>query len=429
MGKEVTFCAGTVVLIVSIGLIIGSFGYVAELQHCLKYHTISRVIKGIEEEKGTHFIGVAQAFMCFPSQRLTLEFAPEPSDPDADVKDNDEYENGDMPNLGYLKSRTSEGLDLKMDVLVEYKLREDEDSLTGLFHLVGTNFTWWYKDVVTASLMNTASQFQASAFLSKDREKIAVAMLAGLKARSADLVTQVSDTQSEFFMTPLSVQLRHVDLPSSYEGKIKTIEGIKLDKRLQDEVVKLDVAGVDKTITQEQIEWHQTRSTQEIAKHAEVKVAALQRNVSLTEAETGVMVKTMTADREREVMVVNAGKDFAIAELVQTEKTTKQTTEQQVAVKKLDQEIIEATAQKEKTLKRAAELAYEIEAEATAAAAAMQQVKAAELAEYGKLNSEGGMGKADVLQHVWMSTLKKLNKAKMFLDYRKVPMFLEAAAK
>ena len=56
-------------------------------------------------------------------------------------------------------------------------------------------------------------------------------------------------------------------------------------------------------------------------------------------------------------------------------------------------------------------------------------MKEAELSEYLKLRNEGNMGSDDVLKHVWLSTLKKLNKAKMFLDYRKVPLFLEATAK
>ena len=464
MGGEAGACVGVCLLIVVIGLIIGSFGYVGELQLCLKYHTISRVVEKLEVEKGTYFIGVAQAYQCFPSQRLTLEFAPKPTGEDVEEKDNDEYENGEMPNLGYLKSRTSEGLDLKMDVLVEYQLRPEESSLMGLFNLTGTNFTWWYKDVVTASLMNTASQFRANMFLSKDRQTIADQMLEGIKVRHKQLVPHVSATETEFFITPLSVQLRHVDLPGSYEKSIETIERIKLDKKLLDEKpveilrntfsdrtrcsaqlrpgssfplsalrfldrVKLDVAGVEKTIAEDKISWDQDRSTQQIEKRAEVNVAVLQRNVSITQADTGVIIETMTAERERKVMVVNSNRDFALATLVQEEEKTKQTTEHEVAKKKLDQEIVEANAQAEKTLKKAEELAYEIEQEAAAAADAMARVKAAELEEYVKLKTQGKMLNENVLQHVWMSTLKKLNKAKMFLDYRKVPLFLEAAAK
>ena len=45
MPNDVAVCAGIVVLITSIVLFICSFGYVGELQYCLKYHTISRVVR------------------------------------------------------------------------------------------------------------------------------------------------------------------------------------------------------------------------------------------------------------------------------------------------------------------------------------------------------------------------------------------------
>ena len=162
-------CMAVSALIIVVGLIAGSFGYVGELQYCLKYHSITRVVEKWEQEKGTHFVGIAQNYKCFPSQRLTLEFSPVATvDADGDAIDppaQDEYDVGEMPKLGLLRSRTSEGMDLGMDLLVEYKVVKDEQALRGMFDLVGTNFTWWWRDIVKASLMNTASLFRAEMFL------------------------------------------------------------------------------------------------------------------------------------------------------------------------------------------------------------------------------------------------------------------------
>ena len=61
--------------------------------------------------------------------------------------------------------------------------------------------------------------------------QIATKMLEGLRNRTKG-----------YYMTPLDVQLRHVDLPDSYEGMIRRIESIKLDQRKAMEERSLDLA-------------------------------------------------------------------------------------------------------------------------------------------------------------------------------------------
>ena len=438
-------CCGVSLLIIFVGLIAGSFGYVAELQYCLKYHSITRNLEKLETEKGTHFIGIAQNYKCFPSQRLALEFSPpnyNEDDPDADEElDMDEYENGEMPKLGLLHSRTSEGLDIGMDILVEYELRPEENSLMALFDLVGTNFTFWYKDIVTASLMNTASLFEAQKFLGVTRTAIQERMLENLQARQRDITARIGalglhfgeldekaiTMPTQFFMKVLDIQLRHVDLPNDYEALIAAIEAVKLDKRMAHK--ESELAKKVEAEEREKQMWaiEKDRVEKIIAEQAKVEGAAVARDGSLLAADTEAKINVKKAERERVLMEIDTAMDLAVMQGARIEQETKKETEKVEAEKQFARERIDADAAAQKTVTEAEARLYAAQKAADAEASATKAVKTAELGEYKMYRDETSnkMNVTSYLQHAWQSALQKLNNAKMYLDYEKVPLFVD----
>mmetsp|Transcript_149594 Transcript_149594/g.363353 ORF Transcript_149594/g.363353 Transcript_149594/m.363353 type:complete len:142 (-) Transcript_149594:48-473(-) len=64
--------------------------------------------------------------------------------------------------------------------------------------------------------------------------------------------------------------------------------------------------------------------------------------------------------------------------------------------------------------------------QAEADAAGLKELKAAEQQRFQDLKDSASMSSEDMLRYVWLDNLKSLDGTKMFIDYKKVPMFLES---
>ena len=69
--------------------------------------------------------------------------------------------------------------------------------------------------------------------------------------------------------------------------------------------------------------------------------------------------------------------------------------------------------------------AYAIEQGAIAEAYKITQLKGAQLQQFTDLTAAINMTQAELLQYVYMNVLKESKHSEMFLDYKKVPLFLE----
>ena len=69
--------------------------------------------------------------------------------------------------------------------------------------------------------------------------------------------------------------------------------------------------------------------------------------------------------------------------------------------------------------------AYAIEQQAFAEAYQIKQMKGAQLQQFADLTAAINMSQAELLQYVYMNVLKESKQSEMFLDYKKVPLFLE----
>ena len=69
--------------------------------------------------------------------------------------------------------------------------------------------------------------------------------------------------------------------------------------------------------------------------------------------------------------------------------------------------------------------AYTIEQGAIAEAYKIKQLKGAQLQQFTDLTAAINMSQAELLQYVYMNVLKDSKQSEMYLDYKKVPLFLE----
>ena len=114
-----------------------------------------------------------------------------------------------------LKARTTEGLSLEMDVMLEYSLQKE--NVRALYDLVAKDFSIFYQPWLDPPKECCS---EVCAISDASRRNI-----------SLDMKKSFEEAFQPHYADVISVQLFHVDLPDQYEKWIKTIESLKLESR------------------------------------------------------------------------------------------------------------------------------------------------------------------------------------------------------
>jgi len=396
------FC---VVLITSIILLACSFGSVDETDVCLSYNTITRVVDEVPvEEPGTYFTGVDHGFLCFPKLVQTIEFAGTAGAAAVD---------GSGANGPALHTRTMEGLDIELDMSIEYRLIPGE--LKMLFDKVNMEYLPFYEQLAASSLRNTVSKNPAENFLNNQRTNVSTQMRFDLNERL-----------QPFHATVITVNMRSVNLPDEFELAIQAVESVRLEQRQAETERGLELEREALEREKAVIDLEAEGRRMEIDAEAAVTRAQLEREGLLTAAQTEADKALIQADKERQTILIAADNDRLTALTQRVGILQNRQNEQDEAI---------INFETEKNLAVAAARVAEITANATANArvrqaeadaAGLKELKAAEQQRFQDLKDSASMSSEDMLRYVWLDNLKSLDGTKMFIDYKKVPMFLES---
>lgn len=391
--KVVSACGIVLGLIIGVILLAVSFHSIDEDQICLRYSTWDRTVNPNPYlEAGNEFVGVTGSFLCYKKGLQHLEFS-----------------KGDS-----LQSRTREGLDITLEVVVEYKLQPSR--LYDLFQLVGTDAKPTLTRIARSTLRNAAGHYDALVYFSPSLANVSEYMTSLLKV-----------TFAERFTDAVAVQIMSVNLPARFDAAVRSVTSARLDREKAKQEREVTIANMIRDNRVREIEKLAKRETiylEEINRGVE---ATLRREARITEAETTRDLALLAASTARNSSIVNIEADLEKV-LVQREGLlTKARARKQQSIVKFESEIYEARAQASireqeclataDAVKVAAEANVTIELQkAKALAAGLQDVKS-------KAADAGG-----ILKYHYLNALRARPKLEVNLDYAKVPFFLEGAA-
>lgn len=219
------FLAGTGVSGVQLGLgaaavlglavILGAVFGIANVEiteYGLNYSLLTRKVEPRTYTSGRYWIGPANYFVKFPSTVRTIQFSDSKMQSDLAVSER---------NDALLRSRTSDGLDVSIELSFQYQIQAEK--VFDLYLSLGPMpyFHNTYVRIAIDRLTEVATTFTATQFFT-DRTQIGKDMEAQLKA----------DFEERLFATIFSFQLRAVGLPQEFETAIQQTEVKKQDVKL-----------------------------------------------------------------------------------------------------------------------------------------------------------------------------------------------------
>jgi len=176
-----------------------SFSSLEFNEYGLDYSTITKSADPQPYSGGIHFLGVGHHFIIYPKTVLTLEFSEEKG-----------------ANGPPISSRTSDGLEVTLEISFQYKLIYE--NLYPLYMTFGDDYQRFFLNLAVDILTDAATNYTAYDFF-MDRSKIGGAMQAALNQAYVNKCSSTID----FF------QLRAVDLPDKFEDSIQQSEVKKQD--------------------------------------------------------------------------------------------------------------------------------------------------------------------------------------------------------
>lgn len=194
--KSLGCCCCSILLLVTIFC---SFGSLEINQLGLNYSLISSTVEKNGYSAGLYPLGPFHSFIKFPSTVQTIQFS------------NDRDSSGPP-----LRSRTSDGLELTLEISFQYQL--NTSVLSDLYHKFGTEYEKVYVNMAMDLVTSMATRYSATSFFS-DRPTIARNM--------EDALKEHFDTAA-FAEVPF-FQLRAVSLPQKFEDAIQVTEVQKQD--------------------------------------------------------------------------------------------------------------------------------------------------------------------------------------------------------
>ena len=297
-------------------------------------------------------------------------------------------------------------------------LQKENDSLQkenvrALYDLVAKDFSAFYQLLAGSTLRNVAAKYKASQFLDASRRNI-----------SLDMKNSLQKAFEPYYADVISVQLFHVDLPDQYEKWIKTIESLKLESRRAQAYRVVAEQTENNKYTKAKIDLQTDRDKAIIDSNASVSHASLKTPERKTLGETKAMTNVKNAYRRRNSTLVQLEGNLHVVVSERVFKKEQALNLQNMSVLQYQREIFVARnrAIVMETLANAS--AYESETTAIADAFDFEKKKNAQLMQLLDLKMAIGMNRTQMLQYIYMNILKFSN-AHFFLDYKKVPLFME----
>lgn len=156
---------------------------------------------------GRHFLGLGHRFIHFPTKLNTIDFTNQQTD---------------FTRGAPLRSRTSDGLEVQLEVSFQYKLKSDYNATHSEVELLYRKYGEKYEDVFVLAAIETvtreATKHNASTFFS---QRVFVG------DRMQERMTQ--DFNDNYFANIEFFQLRSVSLPTRFEEEIQNTEVQKQD--------------------------------------------------------------------------------------------------------------------------------------------------------------------------------------------------------
>ena len=184
---------------ISFLLIIFGFASLEATEFGLNYSWISKNISPNIKENGLYFIGIGHSFIKFPKTVQTIEFSKQKT-----------------ANKGPIQSRTSDGLEVTLEISFQYVLNKDK--IYELYMKYGSNYNYIFQNIAVHTLTEEATKYTAYNFF-MDRGKI-----------KDDFQKELNEIFEQLcYSTIVFLQLRSVDLPSLFEESIQESEVKKQD--------------------------------------------------------------------------------------------------------------------------------------------------------------------------------------------------------
>jgi len=184
---------------ISFLLILFGFSSLEATEFGLNYSWISKSISPKVKENGLYFIGIGHSFIKFPKTVQTIEFS-----------------NQKTANKGPIQSRTSDGLEVTLEISFQYILNKDK--IYELYSKYGKNYDYIFQNIAVHILTEEATKYTAYNFF-MDRGKI-----------KDDFQKELNEMFEELCYSNIQfLQLRSVDLPNLFEESIQESEVKKQD--------------------------------------------------------------------------------------------------------------------------------------------------------------------------------------------------------
>ena len=180
-------------------LILFGFSSLEATELGLNYSWISKTISPEVKENGLYFIGIGHSFIKFPKTVQTIEFSEEKT-----------------ANRGPIESRTSDGLEVTLEISFQYILQPDK--LYDLYNTYGPKYDSVFQNIAINILTEEATKYTAYNFF-MDRGKIKDDFQYELNLRF----------DKNCFSNIQFLQLRSVNLPNLFEQSIQESEVKKQD--------------------------------------------------------------------------------------------------------------------------------------------------------------------------------------------------------
>jgi regulator of protease activity HflC (stomatin/prohibitin superfamily) len=184
---------------VCIILLLAGFSSLEATEFGLDYSWIFKQISPEIRENGIHFLGICHSFIRFPKTVQTIEFSHERN-----------------ANRGPILSRTSDGLEVRLEISFQYVLQPE--NVFKLYNKYGKDYLKIFQNMAIHLLTEEATKYTAYNFF-MDRGKIKD----DFQYELDKIFQQLCYSNIQF------LQLRSVDLPSLFEASIQESEVKKQD--------------------------------------------------------------------------------------------------------------------------------------------------------------------------------------------------------
>ena len=180
-------------------LILFGFAALEATEFGLNYSWISKNISPNVKENGLYFIGIGHSFIKFPKTVQTIEFS-----------------KSKTASQGPIQSRTSDGLEVTLEISFQYILQKDQ--IYELYTKYGKNYNYIFQNIAIHTLTEEATKYTAYNFF-MDRGKI-----------KDDFQYELNNVFQKLCYSNIQfLQLRSVDLPNLFEASIQESEVKKQD--------------------------------------------------------------------------------------------------------------------------------------------------------------------------------------------------------